>query len=204
MRKNAIFVLIILLVIFVITGCSTKKSENQYVTLKINMPLNFDDLDNIFETSMSSYLEEKEIGEIIGDGSPVDDYGPYATDIEFDIQKSKIEDFKKMLTNYRFPKGSYFVFDDYKSELFGDLVGIRLVFNNLSTEKIESIYLELSELFVDSYIYKTIYQVNDKTTVYYYGENIENLKNKISQYVEKHNLTHNISIMDMSIVIKEK
>jgi len=165
MRKNAIFVLIILLVIFVITGCSTKKSENQYVTLKINMPLNFDDLDNIFETSMSSYLEEKEIGEIIGDGSPV---------------------------------------DDYKSELFGDLVGIRLVFNNLSTEKIESIYLELSELFVDSYIYKTIYQVNDKTTVYYYGENIENLKNKISQYVEKHNLTHNISIMDMSIVIKEK
>jgi len=109
-----------------------------------------------------------------------------------------------MLTNYRFSKGSYFVFDDYKSELFGDLVGIRLVFNNLSTEKIESIYLELSELFVDSYIYKTIYQVNDKTTVYYYGENIENLKNKISQYVEKHNLTHNISIMDMSIVIKEK
>jgi len=32
-----------------------------YIVLKINMPLNFDDLDNIFEFPMTDYLEEKEI-----------------------------------------------------------------------------------------------------------------------------------------------
>ena len=75
-------------------GCNNQKKSNTNpteqedfvsVVLKINMPLNFDDLDELFEIPITKILQRENIGSIIGDGSPIDEYGPYMTDIEFDI-----------------------------------------------------------------------------------------------------------------------
>lgn len=209
MFKKLVLLFSVFLLFFSITGCTRKKEEKDdtnryvYVTLKINMPLNFEDLDETFIFSMTEYMEKEDIGEIIGDGSPVDEYGPYLTDIEFDIRIDKIQEFRKMLENYRFPKGSIFISDDYKSENFGDLVGVRLVFDDFSSNEIEDIYSNLSKELDGYYIYKTIYEVNDKTTLYYYGEDIGNLKNKINAFIENNNFIDYISIMDMPVVVKE-
>jgi len=188
-----------------------KEKENKYdnylyIVLKINMPLNFDDLDNIFEFPMTDYLEEKEIGEIIGDGSPLDTYGPYATDIEFEIKENKLEDFKKMLQTYTFPIGSYLEIEGKKDENtkeFGELYGTRLVCNNLLEEEIEKIYTNLSNEIKENYIYKTIYQRKNDTIIYYYGKNRKQLNEKINKYINENIYIKKIKIMNMPLTINE-
>jgi len=103
------------------------------------MPLSLDDLDSYFEFSLSDSLEKDKIGSIVGDGTPIGDYGPYATEIEFNVYKDKLQKFMVLMGEYAFPIGSYFEIDGqghYK--LFEDnLSGIRLEFKNLDDEGIE-------------------------------------------------------------------
>lgn len=214
--KKKIILLLVICTIFLV-GCKSEKQNSTdlkkeqeeliAIVLKINMPLNFDDLDDLFEFPMTESLQKGKIGTIVGDGSPVNEYGPYATDIEFDIQLGKIDEFKKMIQNYRFPKGSYLEVDNQKDEEygeFGDLLGIRVTFNHLSKNQIQKIYKDLSNELSEDYIYKTIYQLQDITTVYYYGEDVNHIKNKINKYIESNNYIDDVTMMEMSTGIHKQ
>lgn len=211
MKKELVSLVTIVLVIIVIIGfyINKKESENMnyiYATLKINMPLNFEDLDNLFEIPMSDYMDKYDIGEITGDGSPIDEFGPYATDIEFDIKENKLNEFKKMLEDYRFPKGSYIEIEAEKDEQvgeFGDLLGVRLIFNGIDNNKIKDIYANLSKELESIYKYKTIYEFEGIVTVYYYGENLEIIKSELNKYIGDNSYSNNITVVDMPSIIKE-
>lgn len=208
---------IVLLLLFIV-GCSFQKeksqekeksnynpSEKSYipVVLSINMPLQYDDLDQIFEFPMMDYLEKNDIGEITGDGFPVDEFGPYATDIEFYINSSKLDQFRKMLAIYEFPKGSYLNIEEKKEELAGNILGIRLQFSNLNSTDIINLYSELSVFLQDFYTYKTIIELEDNKLVYYYGKNRNDMKKKIEEFLAKKELVEKVKIIDMPMTIKE-
>jgi len=211
MRKRLIFVLI-LVCSFMVSGCSYKKnnssSTEEYfnrAVLKINMPLNFDDLDSYFELPLSDSLESNDIGSIVGDGTPIGDYGPYATEIEFNISKDKIEKFKELIDEYEFSVGSYLEIDGeepYKLAKSNSLVGIRLEFKNLDNKEIEKIYSEMSNS-EKNYKYKTLIEYSGDTFAFYYSNNIDSLKNSLSKYIEDHNLKNKITISSMPEVIEE-
>lgn len=101
-------VLFLLLVLFVSACSKSERLEEEYlaVTLRINDSLSFDELEQKYEDPLEEELDS--IGEIIGDGMPLNEYGkPYAVDIEFDILKSEFNHFKEILGKYQFPEGSY-------------------------------------------------------------------------------------------------
>ena len=212
MKKIYFYCALIFLFTALLVGCSAKQEKNLSdlendqtidVTLKINMPLNFEDLEEIYEYPMAEYMEENKIGEITGDGNPIDEFGPYATDIEFTIKKEKLSMFKTMLEDYIFPKGSYlFIGQEKDEELgeFGSLSGIRIIFNEIEINQMEEIYTELTEDLDGLYWYNTIYQLDTMWVVYYYGENIESIK----QIVEKWQDNNHMLVSDMPTVLLEK
>ena len=79
------------------------EEKYKYVNLRINMQLNLNDLEEYFENPIQNDMDKNGIGEIIGDGMPLDDDGfPYAVDIEFEVEKNKLDEFKDILKNYIF------------------------------------------------------------------------------------------------------
>ncbi len=212
MKKIYFYCALIFLFTALLVGCSAKQEKNLNdlensqtidVTLKINMPLNFEDLEEIYEYPMAEYMEENKIGEITGDGSPVGEFGPYATDIEFTINEDKLSAFKAMLETYTFPQGSYLIIDQEKDEKLGDfgsLVGIRIIFNEIEMNQMGEIYSKLIEELDGLYWYNTIYQLDTMWIVYYYGENIESIK----QIVEKWQDNNHMLVSDMPTVLLEK
>lgn len=208
---------IIALFLIFLVGCSFQKgkdkkeesnpnsSEDSYlfVVLSMNMPLQYDDLDELFEFPMMDYLEEHAIGEIIRDGFPIDEFGPYATDIEFYIDNKKWNQFKTMLENYEFPKGSYLDKEGVKEDLSSNILGVRLQFSNLSNEEILNLYLKLSDTLKDSYTYKTMIELETSKFIYYYGKDRESLKKKIEEELTHQKLTEKVTIIDMPMTIKE-
>lgn len=211
MKKRLVFIVLLVCCLF-LGGCSEKEDNNVtnnkdfiHMTLKINMPLNFDDLDSYFEFPLSEVLESNNIGSIEGDGTPIGDYGPYATDIEFEIYKDKREEFKKLINEYEFPKGSYLEIDgeeSYPLDNSNNLVGIRLEFKNLSDKRIEKIYSELSNL-NNNYKYKTLINYSGDRFIFYYSDNMDSLKDDFNKYIEKNNYKNKIKIISMPEVIVE-
>ena len=91
-----------------------------YVNLRINMPLNLVDLEKYFEEPIQSDMDKNGIGEITGDGMPLDDNGiPYAADIEIEVEKSEIDELKNILNSYKLPSGSYLEID---GEVYTNLI----------------------------------------------------------------------------------
>lgn len=212
MKKVYIYCTLIFLLTGILVGCSAKQEKtvneqenNQTleITLKINMPLNFEDLEEIYEYPMTEYMEEKKIGEITGDGTPIGDFGPYATDIEFTINEDKLSAFKTMLETYTFPQGSYLIIDQEKDQElgeFGNLLGIRIIFNEIEMNQMEEIYTKLTEELDGLYWYNTIYQLDTSWVVYYYGENVESIKQIVKEWQDN----NHISVSDMPTVLLEE
>ena len=206
---------LIILSILVLVGCDRENSnsdkENNVdnnienyveVVVNINMPLSFDDLDNYFELSLTEELEKNKIGEIIGDGSPIDEFGPYATEIEIYINENKLKEFEDIISKYRFPKGSYLEINGKKQEEFGNLLGVRLMFDNLNDEEIQKIYDNLKENTKGRYVYSTLFKANYRYTAYFYGESLTTLKDELNKELLLQNVSENVSIMDMLDYIK--
>jgi len=168
------------------------------------MPLSLDDLDSYFEFSLSDSLEKDKIGSIVGDGTPIGDYGPYATEIEFNVYKDKLQKFMVLMGEYAFPIGSYFEIDGqghYK--LFEDnLSGIRLEFKNLDDEGIEKLYSDISNL-NDKYQYETLIRYGGRVFVYYYSSDIDLFKSSLNKYIEDNGLKRKIEIYSMPEVFKD-
>ena len=98
------------------------EEKYKYVNLRINMPLNLNDLEEYFENPIQNDMDKNGIGEIIGDGMPLDDDGfPYAVDIEFEVEKNKLEEFKDILKIYKFPSGTYLEDEEEIIEEYGEL-----------------------------------------------------------------------------------
>lgn len=204
MKKLFIYGLLILS-IFVLIGCekdNSNKNDNLFVVLNINMPLSFDDLDNYFELFLTEELEKNNIGKIIGDGSPIDEFGPYATEIEFVINKSKLKKLESIISKYSFPKGSYLEIDGIKQKEFGDLLGVRLIFDNMTDVEIDNLYNNLKETIKDSYVYSTLFNVNNNYTAYFYGESLTTLKGELNEKLLSQNVSEKVRIMDMLDYIK--
>ena len=83
---------------------------------------------------------------------------------------------------------------------FGSLVGIRIIFNEIEMNQMEKIYSKLTEELDELYWYNTIYQLDTMWVVYYYGENIERIK----QIVEEWQDSSHISVSDMPTVLLEE
>lgn len=205
-------IVIVFLLILVVAGCSDNQlsSKNKeideeeltYATLRINMPMNFDDLDEIFEIPMEDYMYKNSIGVISGDGFPIDEMGPYATDIDFDIKLNKIDEFDDMIYSYKYPRGSYLEINGNIKTLEGKLLGLRLTFDNLDNDLIESIYLDLSNK-MSSYVYKSLCNFNEENIIYYYGEDLNVMKSEIDDYIIDNGYSSNIIINEMPTFFKE-
>lgn len=211
MNKKIVFILLLVCCLFV-GGCSVKKDGSaslddgsKHVTLKINMPLNFDDLDSYFELPLLEVLESDNIGSIDGDGTPIGDYGPYLTDIEFNINKDKFDEFRKLIDKYEYPMGSYLEIDGEEAlELTNSdkITGVRLEFDNLDSDDVDMIYSELSNLNV-TYKYKTLIDYLGNSFAYYYSENISDLEKEFNKYISDKNYNDKIKIISMPQVIVE-
>ncbi len=162
-----------------------------YANLRINMPLNLTDLEQYFENPLQNDMEENDIGEISGDGMPLDDNGiPYAADIEIEVEKSEIEKLKNILSSYKFPSGSYLEIDGEVVEEYGDLNVVELQVDNLSKERAEKVYSDLKEKMKDKYVYSSVYDYNygKIEKIYFCGENMEEMQGIIDQYIEENNI----------------
>lgn len=162
-----------------------------YVNLRINMPLNLVDLEKYFEEPIQSDMDKNGIGEITGDGMPLDDNGiPYAADIEIEVEKSEIDVLKNILNSYKLPSGSYLEIDGEVVEEYGDLNVVELQVDNLSKERAEKVFNDLKEKMKDKYVYTSVYNYNfgkiDK--IYFCGENMEEMQGIIDQYIEENNI----------------
>ena len=210
MKNNKIIKIILLfLIIIVVTGCNsngnkTNTDEIIYITLKINMPLSFDDLDNYFELSLKDELEKNEVGKVIGDGSPVDENGPYATDIEIDVEEGKLNQLESIISKYRYPKGSYLEVEGEKVKEFGDLLGVRLSYKNMSEKEIKENYNSMKNILNGKYVYSSLFNVNQKYTSYFYGESIDILKDEIMKQIYSKKLNDKITVTEMLDYIKDK
>lgn len=210
-RNNKKIILILIIGLFCI-GCNeqvkeqnasestikeTTNQEEEYIfyTLMFNMPLSFDDLD-ILEEQLTNDLEKGDVGEIIGDGLPLGEYGPTSTDIEIDVKKSKVDEFKKILENYKFPKKSNLNIAGTIEIEFGELEGIRIV-TSTSTNT-ENLYTNISEELENLYDYKTKIEYSNQTMMYFYGNSNEELEKRINNYINRNKL-ENISVHKMII-----
>ena len=118
-----------------------------------------------------------------------------------------MDEFKRMIESYQFPKGSYLEVNGKMDEQygeFGNLLGIRLILNQFGESQVQKIYKDLSKELSSIYIYKTIYQLQDASMIYYYGEDIHPIKDKIEKYIEGNNYMDCITMMEMSTIIRKK
>lgn len=213
MNKKIKYMFLLITFMLLLVGCNQNDNDkkeikkerdyNAYATLKINMPLSFDDLDNYFEISLDEKLIDNNIGEVTGDGTPIDDNGPYATDIEIDFDYGKIDQLKKIISKYRFPKGSYLEINGKKQEELGDLLGVKIVFNNLSYDDANNIYNSLKETIKDKYIYTTFINTNNKYLAYFYSDDINILKSELTNYIVSKKIDDKLIMSDMLEYIKE-
>jgi len=212
MKKYFIIFISFVLVLFA-TSCGMKKENNEtfendeninysVAELRINMPLSFDDLDNYFEFSLIEKLEEDEIGEVYGDGTPYGEYGPYATDIEIEIDSNKLNELKDVISEYRFPKGSYLSIDGKIILEFGDLYGVRIVLSDSADSNL-NLYESLKKYLSEKYVYCTFISLNNFDVIYFYGENLEILKEELIDYVNSKKLNDFLSISEMPDSIQE-
>lgn len=163
-----------------------------YVNLRINMPLNLVDLEKYFEEPIQSDMDKNGIGEITGDGMPLDDNGvPYAADIEIEVEKSEIDELKNILNAYKLPSGSYLEIEGEVVEEYGDLNVVELEVDNLSKERAEKVFNDLKEKIKDNYVYVSIYNYNyygKIEKIYFCGEDMEEMQGIIDQYIEENGI----------------
>lgn len=163
-----------------------------YVNLRINMPLNLVDLENYFEEPIQSEMDKNGIGEITGDGMPLDDNGvPYAADIEIEVEKSELDELKNILNLFKLPSGSYLEIDGEVIEEYGDLNVVELGVDNLSKERAEKVFNDLKEKMKDNYVYASIYNYNyygKIEKIYFCGENKEKMQEIIDRYIKENGI----------------
>lgn len=168
------------------------EEKYKYVNLRINMPLNLNDLEEYFENPIQNDMDKNGIGEINGDGMPLDDDGfPYAVDIEFEVEKNKLEEFKDILKNYKFPSGTYLEDEEEIIEEYGELHLAELRVEQLSEKRAKKVYEELKEEMKEYCTYVSIYNynVNNKIErIYFCGENMEKMQEIIEEYIEKNDI----------------
>ena len=200
-------ILLCLLCLFSLVGCDNKNTQKNteedldfsnysFVNLRINMPLNYDDLDEYFEVSMIDEVYDNEIGEFTGDGTPLGEYGPMATDINFAIQKDKLSDFKKVIEKYQLPKGSYLEVDEKIDSEYGTLLGVRVVFKDMKTSEIDKFYGDAKSFLNGKYVYSTLINNGQDYVAYFYGKSRDIIKNELTSQISE--LKKNILLMDMS------
>ena len=138
------------------------EEKYKYVNLRINMPLNLNDLEEYFENPIQNDMDKNGIGEIIGDGMPLDDDGfPYAVDIEFEVEKNKLEEFKDILKNYKFPSGTYLEDEEEIIEEYGELHLAELRVEQLSEKRAKKVYEELKEEMKEYCTYVSIIKLKE-------------------------------------------
>lgn len=169
---------------------TNQKNEYIYYTLMFNMPLSFDDLD-VLEEQLTIDLEKGDIGEIVGDGTPLGEYGPTSTDIEIDVKKDKIDEFKALLKKYKFPKNSNLNIAGNIEIEFGELEGVRLIADTSTNTTL--FYNNISKELEHLYTYKTKIEYSNITLMYFYGSSAEELENNINSYINENSL-ENINV----------
>lgn len=201
--KKILLCISILVALLFVTACNKTdnnlESPNEYeaYTLMFNMPLSFDDLDK-FEALLLEDLEKDDIGEIVGDGSPIGEYGPKSTDIEIDVRKNKIAEFKKILTKYKFPEKSNINIDGKIVSEFGSLQGIRLIISDIDIDESTKIYDDLCKNLDGKYDYITIIDYLDKKIIYVYGDSLEDIFNDTKNYIDDNSLRDNTKLTKMN------
>jgi len=201
MKKISLIILICLL----IPACTPKENYEKYnyVILRINMPLNFDDLDNLFEIPLQEILEKDYIGEITGDALPLNkEKIPCATDIEFEIRETKMNDFINLIKTYELPEDSYLYYNEKKEDLKGTLEGLELKIDNLSNETVNNLYNEITAL--NKYKYISSYKNNEIIErIYIFTNEINELTSEINNLIKNKQLENNITVLKMDNYCQE-
>lgn len=192
----------IILITLTLASCTKENTYEEYnfVILRINKPFNLDDLDNIFEIPLQEKLEQDYIGEITGDGYPLDEEGiPYATDIEFEIRETKMVEFINLIRTYKLPICSTIKYNNKLIDLNGTLEGLELKIKTNKKEKTNEIYEKIKTTFINDYTYTSNYNYNEEKIerIYLYTENIEELLPKIENFIKINFLENNITINKM-------
>lgn len=169
-------------------GINNEYEEYPYISLRINLPLNINDLEEYFEIPMQEYMDEKEIGMITGDGFPIDEDGmPYATDIEFEVAESDLEELENMIDAYKLHKGSYLEVDGNVVKEYEDLEVFELKVDDLSKDKASKVYKYIKEKMKNEYVYCSVYDYafGKIDRIYFCGENMEKMQEIIDKYLKE-------------------
>lgn len=172
-------------------GLAEDEEYYPYVSLRINMPLSLTDLEKNFEIPMQKYMDEKNIGLITGDGFPLDEDGmPYASDIEFEVPESNLEELKNMIDSYKLPEGSYLEVDGEIVEEYEELEVVELRVDDLSKKKANKVYNDLKEKMKGEYEYSSVYDYafGKIERIYFCGEDLEKMQEIIDKYIKENQI----------------
>ena len=176
-----------------------KKAEPQFhITLNINAKIMPMDRGDVFEDPIDEFLQSTGLGEVDGGGTLMSESGEIENcDVEIYLHDGSEENIGKLydlVTDIGVPKGSFLISENDRKEI-GELEGLALYLNGTDldeevykTNDINHLFSELVRLLGDEYNYHSYWEGPEETALYFYGPSFDQMKDLISEFVEKYPL----------------
>ncbi len=195
-----------------------KKNDTLHITLHLNARLRPLDRGALYEDDMNEILKKYKLGEVVGGGTAQRKDGEIEyCDIEISLKEEAMEDFICFINRIPIPKGSYLQIDEDtipqgsslqrgKTRIdVGQLEGLALYLNgtDLPNEVYEScdvnyVVDELEKLLDGCGEMYSFFEGNTETAFYFYGENFDEMKNRISSFIENYPLCSQCRIIQIA------
>lgn len=176
-------------------------TQGLFLTVRINDRCQPIDRGDIYEDPLSDVLEEKNLGEVTGGGSQLNDnyqieYCELEVHVTGDLTEAK-QVITEILEKQGVPKGSKIIIDDQEFPI-GIHEVMAIHFDNLGLadsvyeeNDINDVLADIEELLGDNGQRNCHTASNEETIVFYGGLSFELMKSKVVDYVSQHPLLKN-------------
>jgi len=200
-----------------LTTLFKKKSDPEepvgnFIVAQLNEKVGPIDRGLVYEDPLDEFLKEKQYGEVTGGGTLLEKTGELSyCDIEIEltsktIDNSAITDIISFLENLGAPKGSKLIIESTKEEIpFGKKEGLALYLDGQGLP--EEVYKECDINFVLSEIHRLTniepdadrnWQGEKETALYFFNDSFVEMKNSISDFIDKYPLCKGARIVQIA------
>lgn len=174
-------------------------NEQCNIILHLNMRLMPVDRGALFEDPIDDILHKYDIGEVTGGGTSLSkERIPISCDIDFSIKRDKIDNFISFLKNANtIARGSYIKYNGEKKEI-GILEGLSLILDGTGLSEdvykendVNDVISEINALLKEKGQYYSYYIGKQETSLYFYGDSFEEMKELIVDYTKTSPLCKN-------------
>ena len=191
---------------------SKNEKNPEFIIVTLNDKIQPIDRGDYYEDPLDEFMQQNQIGEITGGGTMQAENGEIEfVDIEIqlndeiDVKSSalKIIDFLK---EKNAPKGSKLRIENTNEEIvFGNAEGLAIYLDGQSLEPevyessdVNFVVAEIKKLIEDETEIVRFWEFPDKTALYFYGNSFEEMKTKISSFVNEYPLCKNAEIKQIA------